>query len=403
MKKILSLLLIMSLAVTVVCPVAVMAEETEKTVTQSPDEEVALEGTTAEETAQEEYKEYNLSLEGAIELALTDNPQLIANEFNQKANKININSVAISKSAAKRTTKAMGKFGIMTTTTIDEICLREGYYVTAAKVQHELSVIERDRIIAGISYNVTNAYYNVVLMDMLVAAAKNSYSLAIENKSLVDAQYEQGFVPQMSYDNAGISVDAAKSKLEAYELNRDIAMRNLKNQLNVEPDCTIYLTDGIEISEFSSDVDADVISAMETRYDIIGAKKAYELSAEYFDLTGAFTENSAVYNTAYADMLNKEFQYNSAKDGIELAIRASYNTIISNHAAMGISERTCDMAKREYDAAKLQYELGMITNLELTDKIYSLYEAEVSLSQAKLNYTMAVEKYKYDITIGLPQ
>ena len=121
------------------------------------------------------------------------------------------------------------------------------------------------------------------------------------------------------------------------------------------------------------------------------------------DNTTAFTEKSAVYNTAYSDMISKENQYNSAKDGIELAIRSSYNSILSNKSTLNIAERTCDMAKREYEASKLRYELGMITNLELTDKIYDLYEAEVSLSQAKVNYTMSVEKYKYDITIGLPQ
>ena len=393
MKKILTLLLIVSLVAVAICPVSVMASETEAPVVEAADTQAAP----------KEHIEYNLSLQDAIQMALTDNPQLKANDHNRKAAEINITSAAMSKTAAKRSTKAASQAGFFSTTTVEEICMRKGYYVNAAKVQHELSIIERDRITAGICYNVTNAYYNVVLMDMLVSAAKNSYSIALENKTLVDAQYAQGLVPKMSYDNAGISVDAAKSKLEGYELNRDIAMHNLKNLLRVDDDCTIYLTDTIKIEDFTSDVDADVISALETRYDIIGAKKSYELSKEYFDCADAFTEKSAVYNTAYADMINKENQYNSAKDGIELAIRSSYNTIISNKSAVSIAERTYDMAKREYEAAKLQYELGMITNLQLTDIIYDLYEAEVSLSQAKVNYTMSVEKYKYDITIGLPQ
>jgi outer membrane protein TolC len=259
-------------------------------------------------------------------MALTDNPQLKANDHNRKAAEINITSAAMSKTAAKRSTKAASQAGFFSTTTVEEICMRKGYYVNAAKVQHELSIIERDRITAGICYNVTNAYYNVVLMDMLVSAAKNSYSIALENKTLVDAQYAQGLVPKMSYDNAGISVDAAKSKLEAYELNRDIAMRNLKNLLRVDDDCTIYLTDTIKIEDFTSDVDADVISALETRYDIIGAKKSYELSKEYFDCADAFTEKSAVYNTV------NRFFFNNGEDAVacvsHLFRMAEYNLIV---------------------------------------------------------------------------
>ena len=393
MKKLLSFLLIMSIAFSLLAPVAAMAEESN----------VEADGDLTSETpVQEEYVEYNLSLEDAIKMALTDNPQLIANEFSQNANKININSAKITRNATKKSLAAV-PLAYSSATTIEQLCAKKGYYVTAAQVQYDLSVIEKERITASVSYNVTNAYYNVVLIDMLVNAAKNSLSMAIENKTIVDAQYEQGLVSKMSYDNAGISVDAARSKLEAYELNRNIAMKNLKNQLHLDDNCALYLTDSIATEDYSSDVDADVVSALETRYDLIAAKKMYELSAEYFDISESFTSGSAVYNTAYADMLNKEYQYNTALDGIELAIRSSYNSIISNRSAMNISERSVDMAQKEYEAAKLQYDLGLITNLQLTDAIYKLYEAEVNYSQAKLNYTMSVEKYKYDITIGLPQ
>ena len=56
---------------------------------------------------------------------------------------------------------------------------------------------------------------------------------------------------------------------------------------------------------------------------------------------------------------------------------------------------------KEYDAAKLKYELGMITNLELTSCINDLYSSQVNYANAKLGYRLAVEKYKYEITIGL--
>ena len=345
---------------------------------------------------------YTLSLEDAISLAMTENPQLIANDYTQNANKININTAKSNRNSVKKSMASV-PLAYSSATTIEQLCARNGYYVTAAQVQYDLSVLEEDRIIASVSYNTTSAYYNVVLMDMLVKAAKDSYDLALKNKIVVDAQYNQGLISQIAYDNASIAVDGARCELEAYELNRDIAMRNLKNQLNIKPDSTVILTDTIETQEFTSDVEADVKAAMESRYDLTGAKKTLELSVEYLDISDAFTISSAVYNTAYADYVTKEYQYKTACEGVELAIRNEYNTIITNHSSMEIAGRTYNMKLSEYDAAKVQYDLGLITNLELTDKINELYKSQIAYSQAKLNFRMAVEKYKYDITIGLPQ
>ena len=356
-----------------------------------------------EETENTVPAEYTLSLKGAIELALVNNPQLVANEHTQNANKINIKSARMTKSSAEKAQKMATQYGVFSATTVDELCVRKGYYVNAAIAQYDLSVLEKSRIEASIAYNVTNAYYNAVLMDMLVQAADNKYKLSVENQLVVNSQYALGLIPELSYKNADISVDSAKTLYDGYVLSRDIALMNLANLLNIDKNSKIILTDTIEVKEFTSDTKSDIASAMETRYDIIALNKQVELSNEYFSHTKAFTESSAVYNTAYADTVNKQYQLDMAKDNIELAILSQYNKIYTDYCAIALAQRTYDMRFAEYEAAKLQYELGMITNIELTEKINNLYDTQTELFQAKLNYTMSVEKYKYDITIGLPQ
>jgi outer membrane protein TolC len=68
---------------------------------------------------------------------------------------------------------------------------------------------------------------------------------------------------------------------------------------------------------------------------------------------------------------------------------------------MDISEMQYNIKRKEYNAAKLKYELGVIANVELTKAINDLYDAQVSYANAKLTYRMAIEKYKYEITTGL--
>ena len=45
----------------------------------------------------------------------------------------------------------------------------------------------------------------------------------------------------------------------------------------------------------------------------------------------------------------------------------------------------------------------MITNAQLTATMNSVFNAETELENAKLTYKLAVEKYGYEITIGLGQ
>ena len=68
---------------------------------------------------------------------------------------------------------------------------------------------------------------------------------------------------------------------------------------------------------------------------------------------------------------------------------------------MEISEKNSEIRKQGYEADKLRFELGMITNMELTAGLNNVAAQEVSVENAKLAYKLAVEKYQYEISIGL--
>ena len=86
---------------------------------------------------------------------------------------------------------------------------------------------------------------------------------------------------------------------------------------------------------------------------------------------------------------------------IALLIRSAYNSICTSNADMETARQSYEMKQKEYESGKIKYELGMITNLQLTQIINELYEAQVNYANAKITYRLAVEKYKYEITIGL--
>ena len=60
-----------------------------------------------------------------------------------------------------------------------------------------------------------------------------------------------------------------------------------------------------------------------------------------------------------------------------------------------------DIRERDYRASQIKYEMGLISNMELTSAMNELSQYRVQLQQARLTYRLAVDKYKYEISIGL--
>lgn len=338
--------------------------------------------------------QYTLSLEDAVSMAFEDNDRINANLHKQLADDISIESAYL-------TRKPYKKMPVNVSNNFEMYCLKEGYYIKAAEMSLRLSKLEESKIKSSISYEVTQSYYNLVLARKLVNAADNAYNLALANKTVVDEQFALGLIPRLDYDNALISVEMAKNALDSYRINEDIAQDNLKINLGIEGDCDIILTDDIECEEYISDNSKDIEKALETRYDITALKETRDLAYEYMDLSTVLTESSATYNNAYSSYLDAEYNYTSTLKLMRLSLKSSYNNIITSAQNMSVYQKQYDIRLREYEAAKIKYDLGVISNIELTKAINDLYDAQVSYANAKLTYRMAIEKYKYEITTGL--
>lgn len=379
MKKIMSAALALSLALTSVSAVFADTAETAN-VASAPSAEPAV---------------YSISLDEAVQMAYENNAQLEANLLKQKGNEVSRSSAAIT----QRTYRNMA---VNVSSNFDLYCLKNGYYVDAAEMGIRISQMEYEKIKADIAYDVTEAYYNLVLMQKLLNAAENSYNLALDNKKAVDAQYALGLIPELDYENANVTVQSCENALTEYKLNYETAEQNLKILINKDAEnCTVIPTDEIECEEYISNPDEDIPSAMETRFDLSSLKETLDLAETYFDLSKALTDESATYNTAYASYMEADYNYTHTQKLIALSIKSAYNKVLTTKANMETSKLQYEIELKKYDASKLKYELGMITNLELTSCINDLYSAQVNYANSKLNYRLAVEKYKYEITIGL--
>lgn len=339
-------------------------------------------------------KTYTLTLEEAINMALENNTQLKVLEIEQKSNEINLDAAQRLKYSYKNLPISASNYELK--------YVKEGYYVDTYEMLMRLNVKKVAQAEAQIKYNVTESYYNYKLATELCSIAENAYNLANENLTNVAKRYELGMIAKIDLDNAALSVESVKNTLDTYLRNAEIAKDNLKINLQLnDEDCEFILTDDITYAEFSAIPDEDIAKAMESRYDVTALKENYNLAQNYFDYTKGLTESSANYQTAYSDLMSKEYSYTNNKRLIALSIRNCYNNVLNCADSLATAEKSVDIAKQRYDINKIKFESGMITNSDLTQSLNEYLSENISLENAKLNYKMAVEKYLAEISIGL--
>ena len=345
-------------------------------------------------TASAETKTYTLSLEEAISMAMEDNPQ-----FTSAQTKIKDAEKQLAE--AKKDQKNV-KGVIRLPEGLQLAAVKKGYYVEQAKFGVESAKLEKIQAESKLSYEVTQKYYTLKLAQLLYASANDSYQLMLENKNNMDTQFSLGLVSQMDVNNANYAVMQAENMVNTYQRNLGIAKKNLMISLQIEDeDANFVLTDGIEFEEFTADLNSDAQKAMESRYDLYALKSMYEISGKYLDVTMLLGMKSSEYSAANQAMVQNEYTYNNTKKLIGLSINVSYNEILNAKDALKLAETGLSLREQEYEIAKVQAEIGMITNNQLTAALNNVANARIEYENAKLTYKLAVIKYEYEITIGL--
>lgn len=356
-------------------------------------EETAAESVTAEENAAEESeestKEYTLSLAQAIELALTENPQLNAADINIESCKTSI------KAAKEGRAKCHGNVNTVA-------YLNADYAVEAAERQLMLAEKSKEQIKSTVSYDVTQKYYNYKLICHLIEVSEDSLALANENLAVVNANYELGRISQLEKDNAALSVKSCEVTKNTYLRNADTAKESLMVALNITGKADFNLTDDINYEEYTSVPETDADTAVKTRYDMSALEtQAYLAEKNFNGIKRYNSQNTAAYQSAYSSYIQADYTYTNTAKQMKIGIINYYNSVLSAKETLSIAEMTYDIQARNYEAGKVKFEMGTISNIDLTELLNKKSSARVDVENAKFNYKLAVEKYKYEISIGL--
>lgn len=337
---------------------------------------------------------YTLTLDDAIKMATEYSPDMECHEVN----KTNANIQLQSASAAKKESK---KAEVYVSTNFELNFVKRGYYVEAAISQINLLPYEKTQLEAKLAYNITSLYYNVQNASAVCDIASSAVERASVNKKIIQNQFELGACTALDVQNADIALMQANASLAKAQNAYVLAQDNLKIQLGIEGECVFNLTDSIKPGTLDADLETDTEKAMSQRYDVFALSENVRLTELYLNIASSLSKRSSTYYSAYKNNITAQHNYTTGKKNIALLIKNAYFTALEAEENEKISAKMLDYATKNYEVSKLKSEMGMLSSLALSASSDELTSAQNAYQNALLTKKLAIEKYKYEISIGL--
>ncbi|WP_458411710.1 stalk domain-containing protein [Schinkia sp. CFF1] len=236
-----------------------------------------------------------------------------------------------------------------------------------------------------ITYQVKQAYNDI--LDKEASKLYNEKALAVEqlNFKFAKIQLEQGVISKVQYDQLANKLDAAKKTVEASEKALTQANTKLNQLMGVTSNNSYSLVDMPTFETMDNvDVDYQITKTLENHPSIFELEQAKNLAQKSLDFysynSGSIGDN---YETKRITAASIGDQIAQTKDSIAQGVRTTYLNIKSLEDQYAILQTNLANAEKSLEVAKVQYEVGQTTELDLRQK-----ELQVADLNAKITDTV---------------
>lgn len=307
--------------------------------------------------------------------------------------------------------------------------------IGASQTYYDLSKAELNNTISKTVLSVQTAFYGVLLNKAVLDITNASFTNAQENFNNVKALYNQGMVSEFDMLQAEVQVENIRPILLRIENGLKTAKDGLKIVLGIEQSEEIDVSGEIKLDSIDISNDDELVrEALVSNFNIksLELKKQVDEAfiqldvSEYWPTLAAFgnytytgtSDDLAFQNYDYSTVgLSLTFnlwQGNRTKNAVEqstitfkqteeqllqlkdytiLEVNSKIHELKRVKSLIEVQERTVQLAQRAYDIAKVRYDEGAGSQLELQN-------ADQDLRQARLNRVQAIHSYlvtKYEL------
>lgn len=314
--------------------------------------------------------------------------------------------------------------------------LFDGSYLVglqASKTYKELSIRNSKRTKIETAVAVTKAYYSVLVSNEQLNLLDANLLRLKKSLNDTEAYFKNGFVEKIDLDRLKVLSNNLETERQNVIRLLDLNTKLLKFQMGMPIDAGLKLTDGIADIQIDTEVLLPDTNAYSNRveYSLLQTqKKLNELNlkrykSEFLPSIAAFGSTSSIYqNNNFSQLYDTRFPttvvglrlslpiisggqrifkiksaalevkksandlYN-AKNGINLEIAQAKTSYQNGYQSLENQKRNMELSKEVLRVAKIKYEQGVGSSLEVTS-------AETALKESQNNYINAL----YDLLIN---
>lgn len=345
----------------------------------------------------------SLSLEEAVEEGIKNFAQLKISDLDIRVKELELSEARRTEREYEKMRKLEREYreaGIFLDT-VEGFQLEANMLSKSAKFALEEEKLKKEYLKKDIKHNVMLAYYGALQATDYVNITESSLANMQKNKDIVDKKFDLGLVSKSDVLMADIALDEAKMNMEKAKEDMQKAFRGLNMVLNYPLNTKLELTSGFEQEEFTADLDKDIESAYETRFDMIQVQHNYELVKLDFETNAyKYTPNTYRYRYKESSLLKMENLLESSRQNVEFDIRNKYDSINSAYRQIKLANANVERAKEGMRITEQLYDIGMATVQDVKESVVHLYGAELALSGAISNYNLAILEYNKAVQLG---
>lgn len=279
---------------------------------------------------------------------------------------------------------------------------------------------------------VKDAYFALLLTKSSLNVLEKSYTNALETLKNIENSYKQGVVSEYDYIRAQVSVNNLNPTLINARNSLDLAKMQLKMILSLPSNINIIVNE--ELDTYSNKIHSvntlDINNALventelkQMDLNIISLRNQLKLiNTQHLPSLTAI--GNYIYQTQSEDFKFKDYHWVSSasiglnlniplfagmtkinqakqvkisinalelqkdylKEGMSLSVQAAVNSMNAAKEQLIANKDAIKQAQRGYEIAKVRYEVGTGTLLELND-------SELSMTQSNLNYQQSLYNY----------
>lgn len=249
-------------------------------------------------------------------------------------------------------------------------------------------------------------YFEIIKTKKSLEFAKKKLERAQEMLLQAKNKYETGIVAKTEVLSSEASVAAAEAELRSKQMQEKLAINNLNAFINEDLNKEIVVDYNI-VYEKSDEVNLlEVIpNALSRNVGYLNAEMDYKIKHEQSKIVKEFpgaikkaypiyiggvdTSSTEDLKIIELELQEATIQLAEAEKAVALGVNQIYESVKSLESQIDFIEKQVELTKEMYRLTKLQFDNGLVTQLQLNQSSDALYEAEQNLLNIYMDHLKA--------------